>query len=258
MGAASKAALQYARYFGDRFGSATLVLHAQHLDLPPYFSSGQFQELKRELKKLTKAAADHLRKESESELGSRADIRVVDNPPVEAILNASTEAGLIIMGMHGHRGAERLWLGSVTERVIRRSGIPVLAVHKPPSDMPVRHILCPMTPSETGTQALEYSAEIARVLDARLTVLHVVEPGDEPLTCPLVGDLIKSSCTVEEIKLHGNAAKTIMESYGKMKPDLMVLGAGRKAGLMGEFFSSTTASIMQLAAGPLMIVPKRY
>jgi nucleotide-binding universal stress UspA family protein len=258
MSPASRTALQYARFFHDRFGSAALVLHAHHLDLPPYFSSGQLQDLKRELKKLAKAAEDYVRKESEPVLGFHADIHVADDTPTEAILKASPETDLIIMGMHGHRGAERLWLGSVTERVIRRSNLPVLAVHTPPSETPIRHILCPMAPSETGTQALEYAAEIARSLDARLTVLHVVEPGDESLTCPLVSDPIRNTCSVQELKLHGNAAKTIMDAYSRMKPDLMILGAERKPGVLGEFFSSTTTSIMQLAAGPLMIVPRRY
>ena len=259
MGAASKAALQYARYFHNGFGSAVLILHSHHLDLPPYFSSGQLAALKRELKKLAKAAEEYVGQDSEPILGFRAEIRVTENTPVEAILETSQEPGidLIIMGMHGHRGAERLFLGSVTERVLRRSALPVLAVHHPPSEAPIRNILCPMTPSETGKQALEYAAAIGKTLKARLTVLHVVEPGAEPLDCPLVEEPIKNSCRVEEVRFHGNAAKTIIEASNDLKPDLTVMGAEHKPGVLGEFFSSTTSSVMQMAVGPLMIVPRR-
>ena len=38
---------------------------------------------------------------------------------------------LIVMGTHGLRGIDRLMLGSVTERVLRRARCPVLVVRKP-------------------------------------------------------------------------------------------------------------------------------
>ena len=41
---------------------------------------------------------------------------------------------LIVMGTHGRRGYDRLMLGSVTDRVMRRSPCPVLAVSKLPDD----------------------------------------------------------------------------------------------------------------------------
>lgn len=39
-----------------------------------------------------------------------------------------SSADLIILGTHGHRGVSRLFLGSVAERVVRCSPIPVLTV----------------------------------------------------------------------------------------------------------------------------------
>jgi nucleotide-binding universal stress UspA family protein len=259
LGPASKAALQYARFFHKNFGSAVAVLHAHHFELPPYFSSGQMGELKRELKKLAQAAEEYVRKESERILGFSPRIQVVENRPIEAILESSQgkDIDLIIMGMHGHHGAERLLMGSVTERVLRRSALPVLAVHSAPSESPIRHILCPINPSETGKQALEYAAEISKAVGGHITVLHVVEPGDEPLTCPLVEDQIRNTCRIEEVRLHGNAARTIVDASNKLKSDLMIMGADHKPGVLGEFFSSTTSSVMQLAPGPLMVVPRR-
>jgi nucleotide-binding universal stress UspA family protein len=52
---------------------------------------------------------------------------------VDAILEYSEEKGvdLIVMGTHGARGIEKILLGSVAERVIKRSSRPVL-VFKPP------------------------------------------------------------------------------------------------------------------------------
>ena len=258
LGEVSKSALKYARFFHERFGSRVSVLHAEHLELPPYFSSGQVRELKREMKKLTRAATDYVRKESELTLGFPPDVRVVEDMPVDAILKQSkdNQFELVIMGIHGHSYAERLWMGSVTERVLRNSTIPVLAVRKDPPEIPVQQILCPMSPSETGRQALEYAAGISKEMNARLIVLHVVEQGEEPLTCPLVDEQIQKTCRVEEVKFHGNAARTIAEASNDLKPDLIVMGAERKKSILGEMFSSTTTGVMQIAVGPLLVVPR--
>lgn len=41
------------------------------------------------------------------------------------------EADLIVMGTHGHHGVSRVFLGSVAEKVVRYSPIPVLTVRVP-------------------------------------------------------------------------------------------------------------------------------
>ncbi len=52
----------------------------------------------------------------------------------EAILDYVEEqdVDLVVMGTHGRRGVDRYLLGSVTERVVRRSPVPVLTVRRPP------------------------------------------------------------------------------------------------------------------------------
>jgi len=68
---------------------------------------------------------------------------------------------------------------------------------------------------------------------------------------------IRNACRVEEIRFNGNAAKTIAEAANNLKPDIIIMGAERKSAVLGEFFSSTTSSVMQSAVGPLLIIPKR-
>lgn len=52
-------------------------------------------------------------------------------PDLILSLAESQAVNLIVMGTHGLRGVDRLMLGSVTERVLRRASCPVLAVRKP-------------------------------------------------------------------------------------------------------------------------------
>jgi len=51
--------------------------------------------------------------------------------PWRSIVEAVDEHGfdLIVIGTHGRRGAERFLIGSVAEKVVRASPVPVLTVH---------------------------------------------------------------------------------------------------------------------------------
>lgn len=63
--------------------------------------------------------------------GIRAQIVVKhDADPATAILDYAREAGvdLIVMSTHGRSGLRRLIYGSVTERVLRSVGVPVLVI----------------------------------------------------------------------------------------------------------------------------------
>ena len=54
--------------------------------------------------------------------------------PAEEILAAAEEqqADLIVMGTHGRRGIDRIVFGSVAEKVVKSSPLPVLTIHPEP------------------------------------------------------------------------------------------------------------------------------
>ena len=64
MGTASRSALQYARFLHERFKTAVSVLHAEHIELPPYFSNAQLGDLKREVNKLLRDTADYVKRKA--------------------------------------------------------------------------------------------------------------------------------------------------------------------------------------------------
>jgi nucleotide-binding universal stress UspA family protein len=65
-----------------------------------------------------------------NEAGVTADGHVVEQPPVDAILDTAEKIGadLIVMASHGRSGLTRVVLGSVAEAVARRAGVAVLFV----------------------------------------------------------------------------------------------------------------------------------
>ena len=62
--------------------------------------------------------------------GVEAESVVVTGSPARDIVAYATDHGvdLLVVGTHGHRGLDRLLLGSVAERVVRTAPMPVLTV----------------------------------------------------------------------------------------------------------------------------------
>src|ERR1035441_6164173 len=65
--------------------------------------------------------------------GLQPELVVHQGMAPDSILSCAQEqkADGIVMGTHGQRGYDRLMLGSVTDRVMRRASCPVLAVRNP-------------------------------------------------------------------------------------------------------------------------------
>jgi nucleotide-binding universal stress UspA family protein len=61
---------------------------------------------------------------------ARVRYLLAEGDPATAILGAARESkcGLIVMGTHGRTGLNRLLMGSVAERVVRKAPCPVLTV----------------------------------------------------------------------------------------------------------------------------------
>jgi len=90
-----------------------------------------------------------------------------------------------VLGTHGRCGFDRLMLGSVTERVLRHTSCPVLAIRQSAPDsrkrdakddsVPIRRILCCVDFSAHSERALEYALSLADAYDAELAVVHVLD-----------------------------------------------------------------------------------
>lgn len=96
-------------------------------------------------------AVEHVRKLA-NEAGVRVETDVVEGSPSRGIVRYAdqNECDLIVMGTHGRGGLDRLLLGSVTERVVRTSDVPVLTVRMTETVTP---------PEEAGSEAVTEPAE---------------------------------------------------------------------------------------------------
>jgi nucleotide-binding universal stress UspA family protein len=102
----------------------------------------------------------------------------------------NADVDLIVMTTHGRGAIGRAWLGSVTDRLVRETTIPVLVVHPAASPIDltaepvIGRILIPLDGSLLAEHILEPAIAFGKLMNARITVLRVVEPmilgGHEP------------------------------------------------------------------------------
>lgn len=100
----------------------------------------------------------------------------VDMKASDAIvfLAAKHNVDLIVMGATGVRGRDILW-GSTTEKVVRNSTIPVLAIPEVAVPKDINRILVPSDYSELSFNSLRGAVSMADSLNAEVTLLHVLE-----------------------------------------------------------------------------------
>jgi nucleotide-binding universal stress UspA family protein len=131
-GAASGRALALAARLAEGLRLPLRVLHAETLEAPAYFTHDQMTRLEEERQAARAAATRHLDTFVRDTTGRQAELILVDAAPTDAILDASRDAALVVLGTHGRRGPSLWWLGSVAERVVRAANRPVLVVHDGP------------------------------------------------------------------------------------------------------------------------------
>ena len=128
------AALAYAKLLATEFGSR---LHLLHVIATPQVGWGaetttfSWPTLLADLE--TDARAQLGRQiPSGDPLSGRVTLATAIGVPVEDILEyaAANAIDLVVMGTHGRGLVGHLFLGSVAERVVRRSPVPVLTVHE--------------------------------------------------------------------------------------------------------------------------------
>src|SRR3990170_6375794 len=171
----SRHALEHAAALARRYKAQLTVLHVYNAPPPPVAMSG----LPGAVPLLPRIEPDEVVPQVRQFCASARrpadvplEILVLEGYPARTITQQAQtiKADLLVMGTHGRGGFDRLVLGSVTEKVVRSTDVPVLTVppHSRAPDAGLYHtILCPVDFSDASTLALEYALSLAKEADAR-------------------------------------------------------------------------------------------
>jgi nucleotide-binding universal stress UspA family protein len=124
-----------ARHAGDvacelaaKFGARLTLLHVWTVPMPAYAET-----ITLPLDRIQHAADEAMELEAKRLRATFGELRTIVVPGVPwcAIVEAAQEHGfdLLVIGTHGRKGVPRLFLGSVAEKVVRASPVPVLTLH---------------------------------------------------------------------------------------------------------------------------------
>jgi nucleotide-binding universal stress UspA family protein len=142
--------------------------------------------------------------------------------------------------------------------------------------MIVQHVLVPIDFSATADQALTYSIALAQQLQARLTLLHVLDltpvtmdemtPG---MTATYLDDLETNAqhllqasrervqrvgLQAESLLVQGTPTQMIVDTASEQGVDLIIMGTHGRTGLAHVFLGSVAEHVVRQAPCPVLVV----
>lgn len=211
-------------------------------------------------------------------------VQVNSDEPYEAILDTARErlCDLIVMASHGYKGIKGLLMGSVTQKVLVHSLIPVLVhseSHDPGTAAMYKRILVPTDGSPVSEAAVDAALDFARVFGSDIVALGVAVP--EPAYQSLEGAMaydpgLQIDVLLEHARQHVDAvaaraqeagvscipitcealdaAEAIVDAARQRQCDLIVMGSHGRRGLSRLLAGSVTQAVLARAPVPVMVL----
>src|SRR5512143_2448850 len=252
------------------------LVHVVHR--PPLYERMVLSEQKL-VADLAQKAASHLQQLASSPAFAGVPIAVHTRTgtPYNELLAVAREQrhDLIVVGARQRGGLSDLLLGSTAERVLRKAPTPILLAKAPLAEPPAC-VLAPTDFSEASRPALEEAIALARRWQARLVLLHVIEPivqayawatdlaGGEiyviepeelqPEWDALLARLDLQGVQYEQQTIKGEVSTTVAATVQALKADLVVLGTHGRTGLAHALLGSVAEGVARAVERSVLAV----
>ncbi len=271
----SSAALCQAAGWIRRHGGTAVLAHSV------FFSEEEFTSLpeQREQRfKLGRNMCSTARDSMSAELGLNGNLLafVCEGEPHDVLVDMARakNADLIALGTHGRKGIKKIFMGSVTSRVLQSSPCDVLIVKKAADCKgPYRSVLLSYDGSPFSKKALGRACELAKIEGSEVTALYVV-PRYEEMVEFISSSIIKENIaqdarkvlseaaslgaemgvTIKTEMADGNEAERIVETARKLKSDLIIRGTHGWVGFDKALIGSVIENVIINAPCPVLAV----
>lgn len=181
-----------------------------------------------------------------------------------------SDADLIVMATHGRSGLRKLILGSVADKLITLSPVPVLLVRAKQdksTDLPfeeptIKRIVLPLDGTESTPTAVPYALSLAKILSAEVVLLYADEGGSgesaERQLRAFAGVFEEQGVTASQLVSQGKPGEVIAGTA--REDDLIVMSSLSATGIAkGSHRGSVADYVVKNAGAPVLIVaPKAY
>lgn len=257
-------ALEVCRTFGAR-----LVLHHNLAAAMPGFSRAWEWDKAHQADGLDQAEAERRMRRLVRQVAGdvRAEAIVTTGPIAAVVLGLAhmLPAELIVLGSHGWSTQDH---ASVAERVLRDAPCPVLTFREASDAASLRlrspegqlRVVVPTDLGDGGAAAVAYACELARELDLRVELLHVLgeASGASPEAAQAAMDALVPPDLVDRVTGHvrrGAPGDAIVRYVDGTSPAFVVLGE-HAHGLVRRFLTrDTTREVAHRVRCPVWVVP---
>jgi nucleotide-binding universal stress UspA family protein len=136
--------------------------------------------------------------------------------------------------------------------------------------MPVQHILVPLDYSASADRALAYAIEFAKKLQARVTLLHVIdfpprvdaslasyqarlEADTRQALAACLQRVHAAGVQGNMLRVHGTPCQGIVEMAKETGADLIIMGTQGRTGLPHLLLGSVAERVVRLAPCPVLV-----
>lgn len=171
---ALKVANNYAKLFGGNVYPFHSHVPITELDEP--YALGMSSQVYQDYEEIESSIKEKLDSLAEKHIDSEylGKTLIGTGNPAQSIVIESENYDLIIMSTHGRTGFTRFLLGSVAEKVLRLSEIPVMVVENESEIDNFKKILVTTDFSDNANAAYPHALKIARKTGGSVTLLHVL------------------------------------------------------------------------------------
>lgn len=191
--------------------------------------------------------------------------------PAQSIVEEGKDFDLIVLSTHGRTGFSRFFLGSVSEKVLRMSHVPVLIVNQERELSSLNNIMVTTDFSDHSKEAFPIAKEIARKANATLELVNILpydpEHDEEPEESKVqvrtqrlevlaketlhdISDLVKTNVIVSTDTPH----ESILRYNTKNPHDLIIMSTVGRTGIDYLMMGSTTANVVRHVRCPVLSV----